>query len=86
MSFVNVQCDDLLKELVERLIAVSDNQRALLREVVVNVGDDLDSHIGLTRSRRSNNLQTPNSHACKRGHQTPTIVSPGCIPDLIAST
>nr|CAD7406124.1 unnamed protein product [Timema cristinae] len=48
MSLINVQSHDLLKQLVERLVGVSDNESPLSGEVVVQVGDYLDRYVCLT--------------------------------------
>lgn len=57
MSLINVQLYDLLKQLIECLVAVRDNQCALLGPVVVDVVDDLHGHIRLARSRWTNHLR-----------------------------
>lgn len=47
MSLVDVQGHDLLKQLVEHLVGVGHYQCAL-----VQVGDDLDRHVGLAGAGR----------------------------------
>ena len=42
--------DDFLEELIESLVAMGNNQSTLVREVVVNVVDDLYSHVRFTCS------------------------------------
>lgn len=39
------------------LIGMCDNESPLIREVVIQVGDNLDSHISLASARRSNHLK-----------------------------
>ena len=45
VPLLNIQRHDLLKQLVERCVAVRDDEGALARVVVVEVGDDLHSDI-----------------------------------------
>ena len=42
--------------LVPYLVGMCHDEGALLREVVVEVGDDLDGHISLSSTRRTHNL------------------------------
>ena len=44
---------------VADLIRVGDDQRALLRKVVVQVGDDLDGHVGLAGAGRAHHHRQP---------------------------
>ena len=50
MSFVDIESDDLLEELIERLVAVSDKKGTLGRKIVVDVVDDLRRNISLAGS------------------------------------
>ena len=58
MSFVDVELHDLLEQLVERLVRVRHDDRALIGPVVIDVVDDLHGHVRLARARRSDHLQT----------------------------
>ena len=48
MSLVDIKSHDLLKELVQGLVTVCDNEGPLVREVVVDVADDLNCYISFT--------------------------------------
>mmetsp|Transcript_50897 Transcript_50897/g.120481 ORF Transcript_50897/g.120481 Transcript_50897/m.120481 type:complete len:288 (-) Transcript_50897:2385-3248(-) len=59
MPLVDVQRRNLLENVVERLVRVRDEEHALVREVVVDVGHDLHGRVCLSRSRRPDNLRQP---------------------------
>ena len=63
MLLVDVQLHDLLEQLIQRLVRVRDDQRSLLRKVVVDVGDDLHGHVGLTGTRRTDDQRETVLHA-----------------------
>lgn len=69
MTFIDVQLHNLFEQLIQCLIRMSDNQRALFGPVVIDVRNDLYRDIRLARTRRANNLKSfPLStwHAQKR--------------------
>jgi hypothetical protein len=90
MSFVNVQSHDFLKQLVQRLIGVGDNQSTLRREVVVDVGYDLHGHISFTRTGRTNNQGQAWLHSradsfhlsCSKGNGIPKDYKKICISNM----
>jgi hypothetical protein len=63
MSLVYVKSNDLLEELIEGLIRVCNEKRSLLREVVIDVIDDLSCNISFTGTRWSNNDGEPRLRA-----------------------
>lgn len=52
----------LLEDVVERLVGVSNDESALLREGVVDVGDYLHRRISFARARRSDHNCKPRVH------------------------
>lgn len=55
VSLVDIKGDNLGKQLVQRLIAVCNEQRLLLWEIVIDVVDNLCRHVRLACPRRTNN-------------------------------
>lgn len=53
VSLVNVQAHDLFKKLVQRLVRMRHNERLLVREVVVDVRDDLYGDVRFTSAWRT---------------------------------
>ena len=55
MTIRNIQCNNLFEELIERGITSCDEKRTLVGEIVVDVADDLNSNVGFSGSRGSDN-------------------------------
>ena len=55
VSLVDVECHDFLKELIEGLIGVGDDEGSLLWVVVIEVGDDLHGNVRLSSARGTHN-------------------------------
>ena len=60
---LNVQRHDLLKQLIQRLVRVRDNQRALVRVIVIQIRDNLHCHVRFARARRSHHHGQARLHA-----------------------
>ena len=67
MVLFHVQRHDLLEKLIQGHVGVGDDERPLLREVVVQVGNDLHSHISFAGSRRPDNQRQSWLHSCANG-------------------
>ena len=75
MLLLDVQCHDFLENLVERDVGVCHNQGSLLREVVVDVRNDLSCHVSLAGTWRTNNHCKAWLHTCTNGFNLETIQS-----------
>jgi len=50
VAFINVEVDDLLKDLVQGLVRMGNEESVLVRKIVVEVRDDLHCHVSLASS------------------------------------
>ena len=63
VPLVHVALHDLFKQVVQRLVRVRDQQRAVIRVLAVQVDHDLHGHIGLARAGRSDHHREPDVSA-----------------------
>ena len=69
----------MLQYLIESLVGVSDQQCPLIREIMVEIGDDLYSNVCLSRTRRTNHQGESMLHAGQDGLHLSSCER-NCIP------
>jgi len=67
MPFINVQCHNLLKKLIQRLIRVCHNQSTLIGLIVVDVRNYLHGNICFARTRRTHHQSKARLHSRSYG-------------------